>query len=84
MVWLGRVGTTARGLVFIVAGQLAFLAAWQLDPDKAGGIDDAIRTTLELPAGQWIVLALGIGLILFGLYALAEAAWRRVPDGDTT
>jgi hypothetical protein len=84
VVWLGRVGTTARGLVFIVAGQLAFLAAWQLDPDKAGGIDDAIRTTLELPAGQWIVLALGIGLILFGLYALAEAAWRRVPDGDTT
>lgn len=83
VVWLGRVGTTARGVVFVVAGQLAVLAAWQMDPDKAGGIDDAIRSVLDLPAGSLIVLALGIGLMLFGLYGLAEAAWRRVPDKET-
>lgn len=84
VVWLGRVGTTARGIVFAVAGVLAFLAAWQAEPDKAGGIDDAVRTILDARGGSAMVLGLGAGLILFGLYGLAEAAWRRVPDREMT
>jgi len=84
VIWLGRIGTTARGIVFGAAGLLLVLAAWQLEPNKAGGIDDAIRTALELPGGTVIVLALGVGLILFGIYGLAEAAWRRVPDRESS
>lgn len=82
VVRLGRGGTVARGLVFTATGGLAVLAALQLDPHKAGGIDDAVGTLLHWPAGRWIVLALGSGLVLFGLYGFAEAAWRRVPEGD--
>ena len=81
VVWLGRVGTVARGIVFAIAGLLVVVAAWTADPSKAGGIDAAVRTLLAQPYGHELVALLGAGLVLFGLYGLAEAAWRRVP-GD--
>ncbi|MFN8147101.1 MAG: DUF1206 domain-containing protein [Candidatus Nanopelagicales bacterium] len=81
VVWLGRVGTVSRGLVFAVAGALVVVAAWTARPADAGGIDVAVRTLLEQPFGPQLVALLGLGLVLFGVYGLAEAAWRRVP-GD--
>jgi len=81
IVWLGRVGTIARGVVFAVSGLLAVVAAWTADPEKAGGIDQAFRTLLEQPFGTTLVILLGAGLLLFGVYGLTEAAWRRVTDG---
>lgn len=81
VVWLGRVGTIARGVVFAVSGLLALVAAWTADPEKAGGIDQAFRTLVQQPFGTTLVVLLGAGLLLFGVYGLAEAAWRRVIDG---
>ena len=82
VVWLGHIGTVARGLVFAIAGVLVIVAAWTANPGKAGGIDVAVRTLLSQPYGPGLVAALGIGLMLFGVYGLAEAMWRRVP-GDS-
>jgi hypothetical protein len=81
VVLLGRVGTVARGVVFAVAGALAVAAAWTATAAKAGGIDQAIKTLLGQPYGTVLVAGLGIGLMVFGVYGLAEAAWRRVTDG---
>jgi hypothetical protein len=81
IVWLGRVGTVARGLVFAIAGFLVITAAWTANPAKAGGVDVAVRTLLDQPYGPALVTLLGVGLMVFGVYALAEAIWRRVP-GD--
>lgn len=80
VVWLGRVGTVSRGVVFAITGVLVILAAVTADPDKAGGVDEAFRTLLDQPFGAMLVAALGLGLIVFGIYGLAEAAWRRVSD----
>jgi hypothetical protein len=80
VVWLGRIGTIARGIVFAVTGLLAVVAAWTADPTKAGGIDQAFRTLLKQPFGTSLVVLLGAGLVVFGVYGLAEAAWRRVTD----
>lgn len=82
IVWMGRVGTVARGVVFLVTGILIVVAAWTAQPKKAGGIDEAFRTLLEQPYGTLLVALLGVGLIVFGVYGLAEAVWRRVPDGE--
>jgi hypothetical protein len=81
VVELGRVGTVSRGLVFAVAGALVLLAAWTARAADAGGIDVAVRTLLGWPFGPQLVALLGLGLVLFGVYGLAEAAWRRV-HGD--
>jgi len=82
VIWLGRTGTIARGVVFAVSGLLVVVAAWTVDPAKAGGVDQAFRTLLQQPFGTVLVVLLGAGLILFGIYGLAEALWRRVTDGD--
>jgi len=79
VVELGRVGTVARGVVFAVAGFLVVVAAWTASPSRAGGVDEAFKTLLGQPYGRFLVLALGLGLMIFGVYGLAEAAWRRVP-----
>ena len=81
VVWLGHIGTVSRGLVFAVAGALVVVAAVKAQPADAGGIDVAVRTLLGWPLGHQLVVLLGLGLVLFGVYGLAEAAWRRVP-GD--
>jgi hypothetical protein len=82
VVLLGRVGTVARGIVFAVTGILVVAAAWTATAAKAGGIDHAFKTLLAQPYGTVLVAGLGLGLIIFGVYGLAEAAWRRVTDGD--
>jgi hypothetical protein len=79
---LGAVGSTARGIVFAVTGMLVVLAAWQVDPEQAGGVDDGVGWLLGIPFGPWIIGALGIGLILFGIFGLAEARWRELPHED--
>ena len=81
IVWLGRTGTIARGVVFAVSGLLVVVAAWTADPTNAGGVDQAFRTLLQQPFGTVLVILLGAGLVLFGVYGLTEAAWRRVTDG---
>lgn len=84
VVVLGRVGTVSRGLVFLVTGLLVLLAAWTARPAEAGGIDVAVRSLLGWPYGPQLVALLGAGLVVFGVYGLAEAAWRRVPGEGAT
>jgi len=77
-VWvLGTVGNIARGLVFALTGFFLIQAAWHYDSSKARGLDGALRRLSESQGGKLWVSAAGIGLIAFGLYAYAEAAWRR-------
>jgi hypothetical protein len=75
---IGTVGTTARGLVFALVGVLVIDAAVTYQPSKAGGVDKALLTLRNQPFGEFLLILAAIGLILFGIYGLAEARWRRV------
>jgi hypothetical protein len=75
---LGRVGTVARGLVFALAGALVVSAAWTYQPAKAGGLDAALKTIREQSYGPVLLGLAGVGLMIFGVYGLAEARYRRV------
>jgi hypothetical protein len=77
-VWiLGTVGTTARGLVFALTGYFVLQAAWKYQPQKARGLDGALRTVADSSTGRLLVGVVAAGLIAFGLYGFAEARWRR-------
>jgi hypothetical protein len=75
---LGVIGTTARGIVFAVAGALVIEAAKTFNPAKARGLDEALRTMQSRAYGTVILGAAAIGLLIFGLYGLCEARWRKV------
>ncbi|PZS14519.1 MAG: hypothetical protein DLM57_14375 [Pseudonocardiales bacterium] len=74
---LGTVGTVARGVVFILAGVFVVRAAYDFDPNKARGLDGALRSLEGTSAGPWLLGAAAVGLMAFGLYGFAEAKWRR-------
>jgi hypothetical protein len=75
---LGVVGTTARGVIFALAGILVIDAAVTFNPDKAGGIDKALLTLRNQPFGEILLVLAALGLAIFGVYGLCEARWRKV------
>jgi len=79
LVRIGKVGYIARGVVFAVLGVLVVAAAVTFDPQKARGLDAALRTLANQPYGPWLLGAVAVGLICFGAYsALVESRYRRV------
>jgi len=75
---LGRIGTIARGFVFLLTGFLVVSAAWTHDAAKATGLDGALKTLRNRPFGELLLGLAACGLIIFGVYGLAEARYRRV------
>jgi hypothetical protein len=74
----GVAGGTARGGVYAGAGVFAVAAAIRYDPHQAKGMDDTLRSFAHTPAGPWLLVAVAVGLILFGLFSFASARWRRL------
>jgi len=75
---LGMIGTIARGLVFALAGALVIDAAVTHKASQAGGIDEALLTLRNQPFGEFLMLLAALGLVVFGIYGLCEARWRKV------
>jgi hypothetical protein len=76
--WLGTIGTCARGVVFALAGVLVIEAAITHDAAKSGGIDKALLTLRDQPFGVVLLAVAALGLVIFGVYGLCEARWRKV------
>jgi Domain of Unknown Function (DUF1206) len=74
----GRIGGIARGIVFGAAGLFLLIAAVTAHAHQAKGIDATLRAFTKIPAGQWLLVLIALGLIIFGIYSLAEARWRRL------
>ena len=75
---LGMIGTTARGVVFAIVGALIVDAAVTFSPKKSGGLDKALLTLRHQVFGEFLLVIVALGLIIFGVYGLCEARWRRV------
>ncbi|MFB7590217.1 DUF1206 domain-containing protein [Streptomyces sp. NPDC056169] len=74
----GTAGGVARGLVFAAVGFFGLKASSQSDPGEAKGMDDAIRSFAEAPAGPWLLVAVAVGLALFGAFSFGQSTWREV------
>jgi hypothetical protein len=75
---LGLVGNTARGLVVALVGALFVKAAVDHKPGDADGLDAALKNIAGAPYGKPLLLIAAAGLIVFGLYCLIEARYRRL------
>lgn len=75
---VGTVGLVGRGLVFALIGWFLIDAAVSYDPDKAKGLDAALKSLAHEPLGQLAIGLAAVGLVAFGLWSFAEARWRRI------
>ena len=73
--WLGRIGFLSRGIVFGLVSWFFLRAAQAESSAAAGGIDEALGS---LPRA--LQAAVAAGLVLFGLFSLVEARFRRVAE----
>ncbi len=75
---LGQAGFAARGMVFVLVGMFFVLAAWHADAMESGGMVKAFRWLLTQPYGPWLLGAVALGLLAFGLFSVVQAAYRRI------
>jgi hypothetical protein len=75
---LGQIGGVARGIVFVTAGIFLVVAAVKAQPREAKGIDSSLRVLAGTPLGPWLLVAVAVGLIMFGVFSCCEARWRRL------
>lgn len=80
-------GLLARGVVFLIVGGLFVYAGFTVDPQKAGGLREALLWLRGMPFGSVLFLVIAVGLVCFGAYSMLEAFYRRIeaaenlPDG---
>src|SRR5258708_2684608 len=71
---LAVIGTVARGLAIALVGILVIDA----NPATSGGVDKALLTLRNQAFGPVLLMLVALGLVIFGLYGLCEARWRKV------
>lgn len=76
---LGQIGFAARGVVLGIIGGFLLEAAWVDNPQRAGGIADALVTLENRPAGPWLLGLVALGLLAYGLFVVAQARYRVIP-----
>jgi hypothetical protein len=73
----GKIGYVSKGVAVALVGALFVYAAISHDPDKSGGLDQALHKVLQQPFGAPVLLVIALGLACFGLFCFA---WARHLD----
>jgi hypothetical protein len=80
---VARTGFVAKGLVYLLTGVLAFLAAFNLGGQKAGKLQ-VIDFLENQPFGKIILGALGIGLCCYALWRFIQSLQNPENISDDT
>jgi hypothetical protein len=75
---IGVVGLVGRGLVLALVGAFLVQASVTFDPHKAKGLDAALKSLADEPAGTFLIGGAAAGLLFFGAWSFVEARYRRV------
>jgi hypothetical protein len=75
---LGQVGYIAKGVALGVVGGVLSYAALTFERLKAQGLDSALHTILAQPFGRFLLTAVALGFMAFGLFAMLQSRYRRM------
>ena len=74
---LGIVGYVSKGIAIVLVGVVFIIAALQDDPGLATGLDAAFRVLVGIPFGQALLIVIGVGVIMGGVYGFVRARYAR-------
>ncbi|HUP84114.1 MAG TPA: DUF1206 domain-containing protein [Acidimicrobiales bacterium] len=75
---LGMFGHIARMVAYGVAGFFLVRAGVRFEPHKGVGLDASLHELAGRSYGPWMLGAVGVGLIAFGVYQFALARYRQI------
>ncbi|MHB1533344.1 MAG: DUF1206 domain-containing protein [Acidimicrobiales bacterium] len=75
---LAKVGLTARAFIIAAAGVFIVRAAQTFNPAKVKGFDGVLQSFAHTAVGPWLLVAVAIGVVAFGLYSLAAAKYAEL------
>lgn len=76
---VGRAGSAARAVVFVIIGWSLLRGAWLNSEGAVKGLGEAL---LSLRDTGFLYTLVAIGLLLFGAFSLVTARYRVIPDFD--
>ena len=78
LVKISRFGVGARGVIIFTLGTFLLLAAVRHDPSQAAGVRESMTELANVIQGRWVLAAIAIGLIAYGLDQAMHATCRRI------
>lgn len=73
-----RAGLAARGVVFLVIAYFLARAAIAHNSGEARGLQGALEALRSASYGPWLLGAVALGLIGYGLFEIVKARYRRI------
>ena len=75
---LGQIGYIGKGVALGMVGGLLSYATLSFDRQKAQGLDGAMQTILAQPFGRFLLTAVALGFVAFGVFAILQSRYRRM------
>lgn len=75
---LGQIGYVTKGIALAIVGALLGYAAVSFDPAEAQGLDGAMQTILAQPFGSFLLTAVALGFLAFGVFAILQSRYRSM------
>jgi hypothetical protein len=75
---LGVAGYMAKGVVLLLTGLLIAIATLKAHPEQSTGLDGALRALRDQPFGLYVLVAVGAGLICYGVYSIVRARLAKM------
>lgn len=74
---VGVVGYIAKGIALLLVGLLVVIAAVRVQPEQSTGLDGSLRALREQPYGPYLLAAVAVGLIAYGIFLMVKAKTLR-------
>ncbi|RLQ95519.1 DUF1206 domain-containing protein [Falsibacillus albus] len=72
----GKIGLSARGVVFCIIGYFVTMTAYTAKPSDSISMDGALLKIAQQPFGQWMLAIVAIGLSLYGVFQIVKGKNR--------
>ena len=74
----GVVGHVSKGLALLLVGGLFVIAGLDHNPQESTGLDGSLKALQYHPVGVYVLTAIAIGLVCYGIFAIIRSIFGRM------